>query len=367
MQQGYLVLADISGYTSFLAKTELDHAHEILTELLEVIVKSFNPILTLSKLEGDAVFSYAFSENILRGETLLELVEATYAAFRDRATSMHRNTTCTCAACRGINGLDLKFIVHYGEFILQTVANNSEVVGSDVNLAHRLMKNHVAEETGWHAYALFSAKALECMGMRLADAHAEVETYEHLGDTQTYSLNMHDSYKRIVESRQVIVAPEQADFTFSVDFPYPPAVVWEWLNDATKKNAFQTHNIFSDGLRPGGRTQAGVVNHCAHGKGNVIEIIADWRPFAYYTSEHPIMKSVKMVDTHRLEPTAQGTHLDVTIKLEMPLAPRFMRKAMLKQFVDPWREDYLKMLDYMREHIPSSMPAAAPEVAHDKP
>jgi hypothetical protein len=40
-QHGYLVLADISGYTSFVAKTELEHSHEILTELLELLVERF--------------------------------------------------------------------------------------------------------------------------------------------------------------------------------------------------------------------------------------------------------------------------------------------------------------------------------------
>jgi hypothetical protein len=54
---GYLVLADISGYTHYLAGVELDHAHEVLTELLETIVGSFRALLTISKLEGDAVFA----------------------------------------------------------------------------------------------------------------------------------------------------------------------------------------------------------------------------------------------------------------------------------------------------------------------
>ena len=58
-QHGYLVLADISGYTAFIAGTELEHAHEIISELLEVILGRFMPLLTLSKLEGDAVFCYA--------------------------------------------------------------------------------------------------------------------------------------------------------------------------------------------------------------------------------------------------------------------------------------------------------------------
>ena len=83
-QQGYLVLADISGYTSYLAGTELDHSQAILTELLELVIERFETHLTIAKLEGDAVFAYAPAERIQRGETLLELIELTYVAFVDR-------------------------------------------------------------------------------------------------------------------------------------------------------------------------------------------------------------------------------------------------------------------------------------------
>ena len=58
-QHGYLVIADISGYTSFVAKTELEHSHEILSELLSLLVENFKPLMTISNLEGDAVFGYA--------------------------------------------------------------------------------------------------------------------------------------------------------------------------------------------------------------------------------------------------------------------------------------------------------------------
>ena len=75
-QHGYLILADISGFTTYLAGVELEHAHEILTELLELIVERFRPALTIAKLEGDAVFAYAPESSMPRGETLLELIEA---------------------------------------------------------------------------------------------------------------------------------------------------------------------------------------------------------------------------------------------------------------------------------------------------
>src|SRR5512138_2652975 len=101
-QHGYLVIADISGYASFVARTELEHSHEILSELLSLLVEKFKPLMTLSKLEGDAVFAYAGEERIPRGESFLEFLENIYVAFRDRQSSMRRATTCTCLACQNI-------------------------------------------------------------------------------------------------------------------------------------------------------------------------------------------------------------------------------------------------------------------------
>ena len=158
------VLADISGYTSFVAKTELEHSHEILTELLELLVENIKPLMTISKLEGDAVFAYAGRNVFARGDTLLEFVESIYVAFRDRQLSMRRKTTCTCNACVNIPTLDLKFIVHCGDYIVQNIANTRELVGSDVNLIHRLSKNHVSEATGWRAYMMLTEQCLNDLG-----------------------------------------------------------------------------------------------------------------------------------------------------------------------------------------------------------
>jgi hypothetical protein len=40
-QTGYLVLADISGYTSFVAQTEIKQADIAISYLLETIVEQF--------------------------------------------------------------------------------------------------------------------------------------------------------------------------------------------------------------------------------------------------------------------------------------------------------------------------------------
>jgi hypothetical protein len=194
-QTGYLVLADISGYTSFVAQTEIEHAGMALSYLLETIVEKMDDLLTIAKLEGDAVFAYIEEGKLEDCKLLLELVDQTYLAFRDKALALYSQATCPCRACRALPTLDLKFILHHGEFVLQQVAGIRDLLGTDVNLIHRLLKNGVSESTGWKGYALFTDKALDHMQCSKENYFKRCETYEHLGDVNIYCMDMHVRYK----------------------------------------------------------------------------------------------------------------------------------------------------------------------------
>ncbi len=266
-QHGYLIIADISGYTSFVAKTELEHSQEILSELLELMMSRFQPTMTISKLEGDAVFVYASEEIFARSETLIDFIESIYVAFRDKQLSMKRATTCTCNACRNIPSLDLKFFIHCGDYIQQTITNIKELVGSDVNLVHRLTKNHVTEATGWRAYMMVTEQCLNCVHLNLANAFVQMEQYEHLGEIKTYNVNLHQRHKEITEARRIMLDDKDADLILQIDFPTPPAVTWEWIHNPDKRNLWNGgHVTWSAGDRPQGRPGIGSSNHCAHGK-----------------------------------------------------------------------------------------------------
>ncbi len=332
-QHGYLVLADISGYTLYVAGTELEHSHEILSELLGLLVKRFESFLTIHKLEGDAIFAYATEAEVQRGETLLEFLESVYVAFRDKRSSMQRTTTCTCKACRNISTLDLKFIAHHGDFIIQQVADRLELVGSDVNLLHRLAKNHIAEATGWNAYLMFTEQCLTHMNINLENTHAQVESYEHLGVVNTYSLGLHQRYEDIVGTRRIFINEQEADLVLRIDFPTPPHVTWEWLQDPVKRNLWNGHVHWSSGDRPNGRTGSGASNHCAHGGKVSTEVIVDWHPFEYSTTESFEKGKKTFVETLRLEPLPEGgTRLHDVVQIPMPF-PRFLRRIFAKHML----------------------------------
>ncbi len=137
---------DISGYTKFLTGTELEHSHAIVTELTKLIRARLVPPMRFVKLEGDAVLCFAGVDAFPDGEQVLELVESCYFDYTSRLLDMKRSTTCECDACRAIGGLGLKFVVHFGTFIVDRDEDGRvDLAGPDVILAHRLLKNTVIE------------------------------------------------------------------------------------------------------------------------------------------------------------------------------------------------------------------------------
>lgn len=110
IREGYLVIADITGFISDLAETELDHAQAVTRQVRSRLVDSLVPPARLVEVEGDAVFVHPPADEVTRGGLVPELVESTCADFRDLRETMVRNATCPCRACRAIPGLDLKFV-----------------------------------------------------------------------------------------------------------------------------------------------------------------------------------------------------------------------------------------------------------------
>jgi hypothetical protein len=199
-QTGYLMLADISGYTSYVAQTEIEHADMALSYLLETLVEQLSSLLTIIQLEGDAVFAYLEESKLEQAKSLLDLIDQTYLAFREKALALYAGATCPCRACKALPTLDLKFMVHHGEFLIQNVAGVSHLLGTDVNLIHRLAKNHVSEFTGWKGYALFTDQVMERLQHSKEDFFKQSESYEHLGEVEVYCMDMHPRYEEMKDS-----------------------------------------------------------------------------------------------------------------------------------------------------------------------
>jgi hypothetical protein len=184
-QHGFLVLADISGFTAFVTATELEHGPPIIAELLEEVIRRIAPPLRIEGVEGDAVFALGVHGQVLPPSSLLEVMQAGFAGFREKQRQLEADESCSCGACRGVGRLRLKTIGHYGTFLAQTVGGHAQTAGAEVILAHRLLKNGVGPDAH---YALLTRPAVNYMDVdpsRLGLA-AHTERFEYFGDVECF-------------------------------------------------------------------------------------------------------------------------------------------------------------------------------------
>jgi len=190
----FLVLADISGYTRFMKShtTSLLHAEAIITDLLEAVIDHAQFPLTLSKLEGDAVFLYAIMDDESKAsaaaQDILRQVTAFFDAFRAKERALIACNSCRCEACSNIGELKLKVFLHVGETVIKKIRQFEELGGEDVILIHRLLKNTIPSKE----YVLLTESFYALSG-GLGDRPLEMraEEAEGLG-----TVNVHVYYPR---------------------------------------------------------------------------------------------------------------------------------------------------------------------------
>ena len=99
-EDGVLVLADISGFTAFVAATELEHGPPIIAELLGEVMGRLAPPLEIQEVEGDAVFALGADRLLGSPAAVLGALEDAAAAFRNRQRELQADESCSCQACR---------------------------------------------------------------------------------------------------------------------------------------------------------------------------------------------------------------------------------------------------------------------------
>jgi Protein of unknown function (DUF2652) len=191
---GLLMLADIGGYTAFLERVSDAHpdlasgvepvppAYDFMVTLLDVVADGLQPTFRPIETEGDAIFAVADADDVTNaGRKVLDIIGSTYASFHGRIGEQQEMQACGCSACVLIISLELKFIVHAGTFVAQQLPTRTRLAGPAVNLAHRLLKNAVTDQTGLRGYALLTDPALELLGLDPTEGTTHVETYADAG------------------------------------------------------------------------------------------------------------------------------------------------------------------------------------------
>jgi hypothetical protein len=187
-----LLIADIGGYTEYMGthRMTLAHAEVNTTRLLETVIDAV-PDFDLIEIEGDAAF-------LARQADALDS-DATVAVTLDAASAMHRafhverqnvaTNLCPCKGCSQADNLKLKFVAHIGEVATQTIRQRRKLVGIDVILVHRMLKNPVKVPE----YLLLSEELYHTANTAMpGPAHEVSQDLEGIGPVRSYFVNVAD-------------------------------------------------------------------------------------------------------------------------------------------------------------------------------
>ena len=184
-QPALLLIPDISGFTRFIEESGSPQAPFLVADLLEILIEANTLELQVNEIQGDAVLFYRLgpppSAAALAGQC-----RRIYLDFQNYLRLVERDTDSELAAALQELALTLKIVVHYGRVSVARIREHTKLMGRDVIVVHRLLKNNVAGTE----YALLSegytrtqtpgALAAAFAWTRLLPGSSH---YDYLGDT----------------------------------------------------------------------------------------------------------------------------------------------------------------------------------------
>jgi hypothetical protein len=187
-----LLIADIGGYTEYMRshRMSLAHAEVNTARLLEKVIDAARDF-DLIEIEGDAVFLSRQADPLDGDATVAATIQAAVSMYR--AFHLERQyvaaNLCPCNGCTEADNLKLKFVAHIGEVATQTIKERRKVVGVDVILVHRLLKNPVQVPE----YVLFSEELYRTGVSPLPEPVHEVsQDLEGIGPVRSYFVAVED-------------------------------------------------------------------------------------------------------------------------------------------------------------------------------
>lgn len=261
-----IFIPDISGFTNFVNRTEIEHSRHIITELLEIIINSDKCKMIVSEVEGDAVLFY--KQNDLDLHELIEQCGTTFLNFHNHLQRYESERICRCGACETASDLSLKFIVHFGEAGIIKIKNHEKLHGTDVILAHKLLKNSINVSE----YILMSGEIDRNTLSELSSKYSWVQLHD--GEDQLDDLG-NVNYKYIpLNQLNKEIAP-QHNLTFpdlgsrkiilESTIKAPVDVVYEYYTDFDKRIEWN-EAIRKIILQDGKLSRSGSIHSCLVGK-----------------------------------------------------------------------------------------------------
>jgi hypothetical protein len=231
----FIFIPDISGFSEFVNDTEIEHSRHIISELLNLIIKSNKLGMEVIEVEGDAILFY--KKNVPRFDDILDQAKKMFIEFHHHLRKYETLRICQCGACSSASSLSLKFIAHSGEVVTVDVGNLQKLHGKEVVIAHKLLKNSVPD----HEYLLATDRVMENSTI----SEDSKKWAEVISGNDVYNKSLHVNYGYVLLQKlhakvppvEHLDLPQKTEnpFRYSVEIDAPVNLVQSYMTDLSLK------------------------------------------------------------------------------------------------------------------------------------
>ncbi len=144
IQGAFFCVPDITGFTKFIATSELSFSSYFIPGLLRRLIGANILKLNIGEIEGDAIFFYK-TGRLPAVAMVARQCKLLFQTFHDYLKLIEKEDPENFAKHLADGQMGLKIVIHYGQIMAANIKGRTKLIGQNVIIAHKLLKNGIQE------------------------------------------------------------------------------------------------------------------------------------------------------------------------------------------------------------------------------
>jgi len=190
----FFCVPDITGFTKFIANADIAFSKDFIAGLLRRLINANALKMSVGEIEGDAIFFYR-TGRLPAIKHVAEQCKQLFQTFYDYLDIVEKEDPANYEKFLSKGALGLKIIIHFGHISAANIKGRTKLIGEDVIITHKLLKNSIEE----YEYILLTESYLNKIKKKDVsfwfhwdELKKGSEEYDHLGKVNYYYI----PYKR---------------------------------------------------------------------------------------------------------------------------------------------------------------------------
>lgn len=182
----FFCVPDITGFTRFISTSDLSFSSTFIPGLLRRLVNANIIKLNVGEIEGDAIFFYR-TGRLPSVAMVAKQCKLLFQTFHNYLQSIEKDDPENYQKHLANGQMGLKIIIHHGEIMEANIKGRTKLIGQNVIIAHKLLKNSIPEGE----YILLTKEyTSKITGKDITQwfpwgkLQEGSETYEHIGEVK---------------------------------------------------------------------------------------------------------------------------------------------------------------------------------------